>query len=284
MKSSRMLVAASCAVLLLGGAPAAVAQRGGGGHGWGGGGFRGERVGISHGGGFRRGAIVRGRGVRPMMGRPIGTRRFGGVRGGPFSHGGINGSRFVSHGGFVRGGGFVHGGNFVHGRPLVHGRRFVGPVHSFRPYYAFRPHLRVGFGLWAGYPFAYPYAFYYPYYRSYYRYYPYDYPYVPNGDYPYVPNGYVGSNANAPPDASSSLARDTNMGGLSFEITPTSAEVFVDNVRVGTVGDFTPTTQPLGVAAGRHHVEVRAPGYQTMSFDVDIVAGQVIPYQGSLEM
>jgi len=28
---------------------------------------------------------------------------------------------------------------------------------------------------------------------------------------------------------------------------------------------------------------VRAPGYHTLSFDVDIVAGQVIPYQGTLE-
>jgi len=49
------------------------------------------------------------------------------------------------------------------------------------------------------------------------------------------------------------------------------------------VGQFTPSTQPLGVPAGRHHVEVRNPGYQTMSFDVDIVAGEVIPYQGQME-
>jgi hypothetical protein len=27
---------------------------------------------------------------------------------------------------------------------------------------------------------------------------------------------------------------------------------------------------------------VRAPGYQTLSFDVDIIAGEVIPYQGTL--
>ena len=70
---------------------------------------------------------------------------------------------------------------------------------------------------------------------------------------------------------------------MSFAITPNYAELFVDNVRVGTVGDFTPTTQPLGLEAGRHHIEIRAAGYQTTSFDVDIVAGQVIPYQGSLE-
>jgi hypothetical protein len=28
---------------------------------------------------------------------------------------------------------------------------------------------------------------------------------------------------------------------------------------------------------------MRAPGYQTMGFDVNIIAGEVIPYQGALE-
>jgi hypothetical protein len=73
------------------------------------------------------------------------------------------------------------------------------------------------------------------------------------------------------------------MGGLSFDITPSTAEVFIDGRLAGTVGQFTASTQPLGVAAGRHHLEVRAPGYQTLSLDVDIVAGQVIPYQGTLQ-
>jgi hypothetical protein len=35
--------------------------------------------------------------------------------------------------------------------------------------------------------------------------------------------------------------------------------------------------------ATRHRIEVRAPGYQTLTFEVDIIAGQVIPYQGALE-
>ena len=30
-------------------------------------------------------------------------------------------------------------------------------------------------------------------------------------------------------------------------------------------------------------VEIRTPGYQTMSFDVDIVAGEVTPFQGTME-
>jgi len=41
--------------------------------------------------------------------------------------------------------------------------------------------------------------------------------------------------------------------------------------------------QPLGLPAGRHRIEIRATGYQTMSIDADIVAGQVIPYQGAMQ-
>jgi hypothetical protein len=70
---------------------------------------------------------------------------------------------------------------------------------------------------------------------------------------------------------------------VSFEITPSTAEVFADGSYVGTVGQFTPTSQPLGLSAGRHRIEIRAPGYRTMDFDVDIVAGQVIPYRGAME-
>jgi hypothetical protein len=73
------------------------------------------------------------------------------------------------------------------------------------------------------------------------------------------------------------------MGGLSFDITPSTAQVFIDGRPAGTVAEFTPNSQPLGVQAGRHHLEIRAPGYQTLSVDVDVVAGQVIPYQGTLQ-
>jgi hypothetical protein len=59
--------------------------------------------------------------------------------------------------------------------------------------------------------------------------------------------------------------------------------VTVDGNFVGTVGQFTASSQPLGLAAGRHRVEVSAPGYRSINFDVNIIAGQVIPYQGSME-
>ncbi len=234
-------------------------------------------------GGMGSGPMVGPRQVGGMRG-PVVRGGGGFVPGGSFDHRGpfvTNGGAFVHNGGgFVHnGGGFVHnGGGFVHngrfiGGPFVAGRRFpFAPVHFFYPYYTFHPRLSLGFGIWAGYPFAYPYAYYNPFY------YPGSYV-SPYGDVPYSPD------VAYPPDATSSLEAqpsDANMGGVSFDVTPSTAQLFVDDTLVGTVGQFTPTTQPLGLEAGHHRVEVRADGYQTLSFDVDVVAGQVIPFQGTL--
>jgi hypothetical protein len=277
MKPTRMLVAAGCAAVLLGTAPVAFAQRGGGGHGGGGGGGHGGGAPMSRGGGSAGGPMSRGGAIRGTgSGSMTGPRQFGGVRGpfvagGGFAHVGSFDHRrpFVSNGG-----GFVHNGRFVSGGAFVAGRRFpIAPVHFFHPYYTFQPLLSLGFGLWAGYPVAYPYPFHYPFYRP-------DIYGTPYDDAPYSPA------AAYPPAMTSSLdaqpSSDANMGGVSFDITPGTAELFVDDTLVGTVGQFTPTTQPLGLEAGHHRVEVRAPGYQTLRFDVDIIAGQVIPYQGTL--
>jgi len=158
-----------------------------------------------------------------------------------------------------------HGGRYFTGRyygPRYTGPRFsIAPRRFYRPYYAFRPRFSIGFGIWVGAPVTY----YDPYY------YPYD-------DYPYASSapGY-----RIPPQGS--VAVQPNMGGLSFDITPDTAEVYVDGNYVGEVRQFTSSSQPLGVPAGRHHVELREPGYDVLSFDVDIVAGQVIPYQGQLQ-
>jgi hypothetical protein len=188
-------------------------------------------------------------------------------------------------------------GGVVVGRsaPRVIGRRGViaAPVRFYRPYYAFRPRLSLGFGLWAGFPIAYPYSYgyydpyYYPY--SYSNPYPaYPYPAYPYPASPYPSTGYPANPSSTYPPAPGSIGvqpgqSQNNMGGVSFEITPSTAEVFIDGSYVGTVGEFTPTTQPLGLTPGRHQMEIRAPGYRTMNFDVDIVAGQVIPYQGTME-
>jgi hypothetical protein len=51
---------------------------------------------------------------------------------------------------------------------------------------------------------------------------------------------------------------------------------------VPTVGQFTPESQPLGVPADHHRVEIRSNGFRTIGFDVDIIAGEVVPYQGAI--
>jgi hypothetical protein len=75
----------------------------------------------------------------------------------------------------------------------------------------------------------------------------------------------------------------TTGAGLSFEITPVDADVYVDGTYVGRVSNFGPQSPPLSVAPGRHLIEIRRAGYQTLSFDADIAAGQVIPYQGAMQ-
>jgi hypothetical protein len=198
------------------------------------------------------------------------------------------------------------------GPRIVGGSAFYRPYYRpfYRPYYSFRPHLSLGFGLWAGYPFAYssyysyPYGYVYPYPADPYAYgyaapY-YGYPvraYPPNQSYGYPPSSYPPSGAPdydpagqaypaqqpAPSVGVQPGGEQSRPGGVTFEITPATAAVFVDGTYVGTVANFGPTSQPLGLISGRHRIEIRAEGYRTMTFDVDVTPGQVIPYQGTLQ-
>jgi hypothetical protein len=151
-----------------------------------------------------------------------------------------------------------------HGRPYDYGRR---PYFFSRPYYAFRPRISIGFGIWLGYPVPYPYV---PYGYGY----PYPYSYPPAAP-PYPGSGY--------PQAPGGSAEVAVAGGVSFEITPADAAVYVDGSYAGTCGEFTANSQPLTLEPGRHRIEVQAEGYRPMVFDTDIIAGQVIPYRGTLQ-
>jgi hypothetical protein len=167
-------------------------------------------------------------------------------------------------------------------------------VRFFSPYYAFRSRFSLGFGLFVGYPIAYGYPYYYPDYFYPYSYpYSYAYPYPSASTYPAPGPTYqapAGLDSQYPPQAQNSVgvrpgaAQDqSNTGGLSFEITPSDARVIIDGHDVGSVGEFTPSSQALGLPAGRHHIEIVANGYRTMSSDVEVLAGQVIPFQGQME-
>lgn len=109
--------------------------------------------------------------------------------------------------------------------------------------YVFRPRLSIGFGIFAGYPVPYTYS------------------------YPYAYRAYGAS----------------YYGGVSLDIAPFNGAVYVDGIYTGLVEDFDGTNEVLTLRAGRHRIEVEAPGYAPLVFDVDIIPGQVIPYRGDLQ-
>jgi hypothetical protein len=140
--------------------------------------------------------------------------------------------------------------------PRVYPHVYPRPVYVAPAWAWFRPHFHIGFGVFLGYPVAYPYA------------YPYPVP-VPAYGYSVAPTV--------------TIAPGTAYGGVSFQITPNDAAVYVDGNYVGTVGMFYDPEHPLTLAAGPHRIEVTADGYQTLTFDANVQSGQVTPYQGTLE-
>jgi PEGA domain len=266
-RTTRLATPVLLATLICMAAPAGAAQRGGHSRGGGGGsvGRAAPRAGASRGASQRSFGSPR---IASMAPRAIGPRTFGsrGFAIGPRVGVGRMSPRFV-------------------GRVGV-----VSPFRFARPFFTFRPRVSLGFGLWVGYPVAYPYyAYGYPYpypygYASAYPYpYPYSYPY-PAPAYGYPSSGYPP--ANYPPPAQGSVGvqpGQTDSGGVSLEITPNTAAVYVDGQYVGTVANFAPTMAPLALTQGRHRLEVRSAGYETMTFDADVTPGQVIPFQGTMQ-
>jgi hypothetical protein len=132
--------------------------------------------------------------------------------------------------------------------------RVYSPRSYYRPY-VFRPRLSIGFGIFSGYPV--PYSYSYP--------------------YPIEVYGY-----GAPRSRVMMTPGSSYYGGVSLEITPYDADVFVDGEYAGRVEDFDGTTQPLTLTAGTHRIEVQAQGYAPLVVDVGVQPGQVIPYRGEL--
>jgi hypothetical protein len=128
------------------------------------------------------------------------------------------------------------------------------PYYYSSPYYEFRPRVSLGFGLWIGFPIGYPF---------------YSYGYA-NPTYGY-------------PLSTFGLAPGAAYGGISFEVDPYDAAVYVDGEYVGVVNDFGPNAQPLTLRVGMHRVEIQATGFAPIVWDVNIIPGQVIPYRGAMQ-
>jgi hypothetical protein len=169
---------------------------------------------------------------------------------------------------------FIRGG----GRPIVVApRRYISPrvigIVPYRPYYyPYRRGLTVGFyggvgypyGYVSGYPYGYPYRYAYP------------YPYYSSA-YPYGGYGY-----GLPPPAYVSAAPGYAYGGVRIQDAPPEAQVFVDGYYMGVVDDFDGPFQHLNLTAGPHQIEIRAAGYQPITFDVNVQPGRTITYRASI--
>jgi hypothetical protein len=147
----------------------------------------------------------------------------------------------------------------------------VAPYRTYA-YRSYRPTVNLGFfygrpGYFGSYGYGNPfYAYGYPAYG-----YPaYGYGYAPYG-YGYAPYGYGYGGYSGRP-----------YGGVRIDVPQRDAEVYVDGYFVGIVDNFDGVLQQANLEAGPHRIEIRAPGFETIVFDVNVEPGRTITYRSSM--
>ena len=71
-------------------------------------------------------------------------------------------------------------------------------------------------------------------------------------------------------------------GELRLRVRPRDAEVYVDGYYAGRVDEFDGMLQALELEAGAYAIEIVAPGYEPIQFDVRVQPGRKITYDGDL--
>jgi hypothetical protein len=176
------------------------------------------------------------------------AQRGGGSRGGSGSGNRGGGSNGASRGGGVNGGnaggrGGHPSGGYPGGGYPGGGRRYAGwwgpsPVYFARPYY-YDPFWVSGAFGWS--PMFYA---------------PWSLMWATGGYGPYPGFGYG--------------ATTFETGRLRLKVKPRDAQVFVDGHLAGVVDEFDGVFQSLRLAPGGHTLEVRMPGFETLTLDVHI--------------
>src|SRR5262245_64274272 len=146
-----------------------------------------------------------------------------------------------------------------HAVPRVYAPHYVAPhyvrptvvrVVPYRPYYySYRPGFSFSFAYgspYYGYPAYSPYA------------------------YPSPPAGYI------------SPVPGRAYGGVRIEDAPQDGQVFADGYYMGVVDDFDNPFQHMNLEAGPHKIEIRAPGFDPVAFDVNVVPGETITYHAEM--
>lgn len=122
------------------------------------------------------------------------------------------------------------------------------------------------------------------------RYYPYGYGAFGLGYFYYDPytwyppssySGYYGGGGYYDPFYGDSFFHD--IGELRISVSPRYADVYVDGYFSGRVDDYDGTFQALKLEAGAHHIQISAPGFAPLDFDVRIEPGRKITYRGTLQ-
>jgi hypothetical protein len=101
------------------------------------------------------------------------------------------------------------------------------------------------------------------------------------------PDAQGGGQATTPDDTYgcwASLAESNPFNGswLDIRVKPAFALVYVSGRYVGTAEQFTKPFRPLRVGAGPQRVDLRAPGYRTVSFWLNTDTGKVATATGTL--
>jgi hypothetical protein len=72
-------------------------------------------------------------------------------------------------------------------------------------------------------------------------------------------------------------------GGLVLQTIPDAAQVFVDGYYVGLAEEFGLRGRAMDIRAGAHRIELRAPGYETLTFSVMIEPNDIVRYRGDMQ-
>jgi hypothetical protein len=105
------------------------------------------------------------------------------------------------------------------------------------------------------------------------------YPYPVHVDAaPYYPSQLEPAPAPAPAPSDD----DRPLGFLHLRVLPRTADVFVDGALAGTVDDFGGRGARM-LTAGPHRVEIVAPGYETLTFDVRVPENDTVTFTRELE-
>lgn len=141
-------------------------------------------------------------------------------------------------------------------------------------------------GSWGTYGWGYPDCGYGAYGMGYFYYNPFGWNYYGNcgysgmgmyGAYPSAGTDFGGGGAGV------GYGQYQSRGGLRLKVKPSHARVYVDGYYAGNVDQFDGSFQKLSLERGTHKIEISAPGYTPLVFEIDITSFDTTSWEGNLE-